>query len=558
MENQRLFVITALLFVLFLIYQAWVQDYGPKPEPAPQRQTATESSEAPGEDVPGVPGVPAAEPAAQPAPETAPAPKGEIVRITTDVISARINTAGGNLQLLALLKYPKALDNNGAPVELLKTENGELLFVQSGMRAANGLPAPGNDAPYTAARNDYRLAEGADELRVVLEWQGDGLRVEKIYTFRRDEYQVDLDYRVTNQRSDTWRGDAYLQLQHRYVPRETSMFDPSSFVYDGPAFHNGEKYQKVDFEELRDLNAGAFAQPVQGGWGAVLSQQYFLAAVIPPQDGLQQFYARTLPDNRYLLGFVLPTQAIAPGATGEFHGRMFLGPKLQDRLAEVAPGLERAVDYGMLTIIAEPLFWLLEKIHRLLGNWGWSIIILTVMIKLAFYKLSETSGRSMAKMRKIAPRLQTLKERYKDDRQRLNMAMMELYKQEKINPAAGCLPILVQLPVFIALYWVLLYSVELRQAPWILWIRDLSAADPYYVLPVLMGLAMFAQQKLNPPPPDPVQAKIFMFMPLVMVGFSAFFPSGLVLYWFVNTLLSAAQQWQINRVIENVEKKYKR
>lgn len=205
MENQRLFVITALLFVLFLIYQAWVQDYGPKPEPAPQRQTATESSEAPGEDVPGVPGVPAAEPAAQPAPETAPAPKGEIVRITTDVISARINTAGGNLQLLALLKYPKALDNNGAPVELLKTENGELLFVQSGMRAANGLPAPGNDAPYTAARNDYRLAEGADELRVVLEWQGDGLRVEKIYTFRRDEYQVDLDYRVTNQRSEIGR-----------------------------------------------------------------------------------------------------------------------------------------------------------------------------------------------------------------------------------------------------------------------------------------------------------------------------------------------------------------
>src|SRR5690606_16972916 len=276
-------------------------------------------------------------------------------------------------------------------------------------------------------------------------------------------------------------------------------FKPSSYSYGGPAFFNGEKYRKLDTEDLREAS---LSETARGGWGAML-QHYFLSAVIAPQDQDNRFYAASVGRDTYRVGFVQPAITVAPGAEGVFENRLFIGPKLQDQLAEAAPKLELAVDYGMLTIIAEPLFWLLDKIHTLVGNWGWAIILLTVLIKLVFYKLSETSGKSMAKMRRMQPKMQALKERYGDDREKLNRAMMELYQKEKINPFAGCLPILIQMPVFIALYWVLLESVELRQAEWILWVNDLSSPDRFYILPVLMGLAMWAQQKLNPQPTDP-------------------------------------------------------
>jgi YidC/Oxa1 family membrane protein insertase len=285
-----------------------------------------------------------------------------------------------------------------------------------------------------------------------------------------------------------------------------------------------------------------------GGWLASI-QHHFLAAAVPPADS-PATYTATYRDGIYTLTAVGEVTPVAPGATEVFETTLFVGPKLQEQLAATADGLKLTVDYGFLTVISQPLFWVQEKLHGLTGNWGWAIILLTVLIKLVFYKLSETSGKSMAKMRKLQPRLKALQERYADDRQALSQAMMEMYKREKVNPASGCLPILVQMPVFLALYWVLLESVEMRQAPFMLWIDDLSSRDPYFILPLLMGITMFLQQRLNPAPPDPVQAKVMMALPVVFTVFFAFFPAGLVLYWFVNNLLSIAQQWRINKVVE--------
>ena len=288
---------------------------------------------------------------------------------------------------------------------------------------------------------------------------------------------------------------------------------------------------------------------VSDGWVAML-QHYFLGALIPERGSVEHFYTKTLSNARYVIGMIAPQRTIAAGESGVFGTRLYVGPKLQEEMKQVAPGLELTVDYGLLTVLAQPLFWLLKTIHKFIGNWGWSIVLVTLLIKLAFYKLSETSYKSMANMRKLAPRLQSLKERFGDDRQKLNQAMMEMYKKEKINPLGGCLPIAVQIPVFIALYWMLLESVELRQAPFMLWIQDMSSPDPFYILPLLMGVTMLIQQKLNPAPLDPIQAKVMMALPVVFTVFFAFFPSGLVLYWVVNNTLSIAQQWVITRRIE--------
>jgi YidC/Oxa1 family membrane protein insertase len=314
-----------------------------------------------------------------------------------------------------------------------------------------------------------------------------------------------------------------------------------------------DKYTKESFDDMRDAR---LQREVSDGWIAMI-QHYFLSAWIPPSGTVETFYTNVLDNSRYIIGKYSSPVTIASGASHSFENRLFVGPKLQETLTEVAPGLELAVDYGWLTVIAQPIFWLLNKIHSIVGNWGWAIIILTILIKLAFYKLSETSYKSMANMRKMTPRMQALKDRYGDDKQRLNQAMMELYKKEKINPLGGCLPILVQIPVFIALYWVLLESVEMRHAPFALWLNNLSAPDPYFVLPLIMGVSMFVQQKLNPPPPDPIQAKVMMSLPFVFTVFFAFFPSGLVLYWVVNNLLSIAQQWYITQKIEKAAAKAK-
>jgi YidC/Oxa1 family membrane protein insertase len=333
----------------------------------------------------------------------------------------------------------------------------------------------------------------------------------------------------------------------RGIPGEGGVGSQFLYTYTGGAIYTPEeKYEKISFE---DMESSKLSMEVKGGWVGML-QHYFLGAWVPPAEETDHFYSNVLPGQRYVLGAYTPSISLAAGGSHIFSSGFVAGPKLQDELEAIAPGLDLTVDYGWLTVLAKPIFWLLKSIQGVVLNWGWSIILLTLIIKLVFFKLSETSYKSMANMRKMTPRIQALKDRYGDDKQRLNQAMMEMYKKEKINPLGGCLPILVQIPVFIALYWVLLESVELRQAPWILWLQDLSIKDPYYVLPIIMGISMFIQQKLNPAPPDPMQAKIMMSLPFVFTIFFAFFPSGLVLYWVTNNILSIAQQWYITRQIE--------
>ncbi|MEJ2693481.1 MAG: membrane protein insertase YidC, partial [Candidatus Thiodiazotropha sp.] len=345
----------------------------------------------------------------------------------------------------------------------------------------------------------------------------------------------------------SWSVRDYGQLQRTKPEDNSSGF--TTYTYTGGVIYNpSDKYDKVKFDDIEEKTLSVDSDH---GWLAMI-QHYFLSAWIPPKDQIEHYYSSALPGGKYVLGSYSPMVTVAPGQQQSLSRQLFVGPKLQDRLESIAQGLELTVDYGWLTVIAKPIFWLLETIHDLLGNWGWSIIVLTLIIKAAFYKLSETSYKSMANMRKLTPRLQALRDRYGDDKQRLNQAMMEMYKKEKINPLGGCLPILVQIPVFIALYWVLLETVEMRQAPWILWIQSLSDKDPYFILPLVMGVSMFVQQKLNPAPPDPMQAKIMMMLPFVFTVFFAFFPAGLVLYWVVNNLVSILQQWYITRKIEKL------
>jgi YidC/Oxa1 family membrane protein insertase len=467
------------------------------------------------------------------------------MRVRTDVLDLAIDQHGGNIVDARLPTYPVHKDQPDVPVELLSPVPERYFAFQGGLRAAGGQPEANHLATFTAAATDFELAPGASELRVPLRWEsGTGVVVTKTYVFRPGKFQIDLEYSVQNDSAQPYQAAEYLQLQRLFTPHKQSMFNVDSYSFNGPVAYDGEKYEKIKVE---DLSTTPFSQSVAQGWFAAI-QHHFLAAAVPPGTETWQYEGRFV-DGRFLLSAIGPLQAIPPGASATFTSRLFIGPKLQKQLAATAPGLERAVDYGRLTILAQPMFWLLDKVHGVVGNWGLTIILVTFLIKLVFYKLSETSGRSMAGMRKLQPRMKALQERYKDDRQALSTALMELYKKEKLNPAAGCLPMLVQIPFFISFYWVLLESVEMRQAPFVLWITDLSSRDPFFILPLLMGAAMFLQQKLNPPPPDPVQAKMMQIMPVVFTGFFAFFPAGLVLYWLTNSVLSIAQQWRINKVL---------
>ena len=417
---------------------------------------------------------------------------------------------------------------------------------QTGVRSATpGIAEPNHRARFISDANEYRLAEGFDELVVELSWADGQLGAIKRYIFRRGSYTIEQEIEVFNRSDQLWLAAPYQQIMRRNVTRKRSMFDVDTFSFLGPVLYNGEKYEKLDYEDLEEEPISA---SYVNGWVANI-QHHFLTAAIPAPDIPYTYTGQVRNGNTYMSA-VGPVSQVAAGASHTFEQKLFIGPKLQQQLRETSPELDLTVDYGPLTILSQPLFWLLDKTHSYVGNWGWAIIFTTLMIKLLFYKLTQASGRSMAKMRKLQPRMKNLQERYKDDREALSKAMMELYKREKVNPVAGCLPMLIQIPVFLAYYWVLLESVEMRQAPFMLWITDLSSRDPFFVLPILMGISMFGQFKLNPAPPDPVQAKIFMFMPLVMTGMMAFFPAGLVLYWFTNTLLSIAQQWRINKVIE--------
>jgi YidC/Oxa1 family membrane protein insertase len=552
MDNIRLVLWLALAAMLWFSYAAWQRDYGTRPAPPAANETPQRSAPQTEETPPPVVGVPASTgPESAGGTPAAPAAKGPVtapvvpIHVRTDVLDVLIDKHGGNLVRVDLPRYPVHKDQPNVPVRLLDYEPDDRWVIQSGLTAAGGGAAPDHLAHFTSEQDSYELAAGQQDLVVTLDWKGPGgVTAQKVYTFHRGEYRVDLDLVLQNSTQKAWQGAGYAQMVRLNPPSKRHFADIESYSFRGPVLYDGERYKKLPVE---DLVGEPVKQKVTEGWFAGI-QHHFLAAAIPPADEPTTFEADA-HDSTYVLKAVGPAEDVPPGGELDYRLRLFVGPKLQNQLKATAKGLELTVDYGVLTVLAQPLFWALSKVHALVHNWGWSIILVTMMIKLAFYKLTATSGRSMAKMRKIAPRMKNLQERYKDDRQGLSQAMMELYKKEKVNPAAGCLPILIQMPFFFAFYWVLIESVEMRQAPFMLWINDLSVRDPYFVLPLLMGAAMFLQSRINPAPPDPIQARVMQIMPLAFTVFFAFFPAGLVLYWLTNTSLSILQQWRINKLV---------
>ena len=580
MTNPRNLLLIALLFLGYLMWLQWNRDYGPPPADAVATTTTAASSTAPpasagtdatvpnaavpaatapaaeptsGADIPAATADGAGSPTPPPAKETAPASPRVVV--TTDVLRVEIDTLGGNVVVAELLDYPVTLEDKTRKVRLLADDAEHFFAAQSGLVGVPGTPAPNHQTSFTAERTSYSLGD-AERVEVPLTWTDpSGVSVRKVFVFTRGSYVVEQRQEISNHGVAAWAGNAYRQLQ-RVPPiidahgiKGYANTERYSFV--GAAWYSPEdKFQKLKFEDFADepLNA-TFA----GGWAAML-QHYFFAAWIPDAAETDTYTTASVTADgakRYLVRALSAPITVAPGQTQTTSARLYVGPKLQNQLGDIAPGLGLTIDYGMFTIIAQPLHWVLSQFHKLTGNWGFAIILLVLLIKACFFKLSEAQFRSMARMRKLQPRITALKERFGDDRQKMNQAMLELYKKEKVNPFGGCLPMLVQIPVFFALYWVLLESVELRQAPFIGWIQNLTAPDPYYVLPVLNAAAMLATQYLTPTAGmDPMQAKMMKIMPVAFSIMFAFFPAGLVLYWTVNTGLSLLQQWIITRRIE--------
>jgi len=562
MGNLRPILIMGLLLLAYMMWVEWQKDYGPLPQAAaPAAQLPVHDSDVPaaaapgaGQDAPAadlpVPLTPAAGTQDADA-RQAPEPQRPLIRVRTDVLEVLIDPVGGTLAAASLLEYPIEQKRPDEPVKLLEPAGDGLFIAQSGLLSQ--ADAPNHTTPYRSERSDYTLSPGAAELAVPLDWEsGDGLRVTKTLVFRPGRYDIDVSYRVQNGTGSSWSGSRYEQLQ-RSVPgdKESASFThPERYSFFGIGFYNPQdKFEKIAFDDVADE---PYRVTSREGWLAMI-QHYFFAAWIPPAEEESTYTTQVITGGgwpRYIARSVSPARQVEAGAETTFSSRLYLGPKLQDEIPDIAPGLEYTVNYGIFTVFSKPLFWLLEKIHDVVGNWGWAIVILTILIKAAFFKLTEAQYRSTARMRKLQPRIEQLKERYGDDRQRMSQAMMEMYKKEKVNPLGGCLPILVQIPIFIALYWVLLESVELRQAPFILWIDNLSVRDPYFVLPLLNAAFMFATQRLTPMVGmDPLQQKMMTAMPIVFSIMFAFFPAGLVLYWATNAGLSLAQQYYITRKI---------
>ena len=546
MDTQRLILFFIFSFSLLLLWDAWQKDQRPKPAPVAAASTVPGKAAR----VPDAIAAPARATQAAPAPAAVPAaaaPTGETIQVQTDLLVVDIDTLGATVARVELLKHKQAL---GSSKNLVLLGPEHQYSAQAGLAGESG---PNHRTQWTVQPGNYALAQGMDSLVVRFSGRSlDGLEVDKVFTFKRNSYVVDVALEIRNRGSAPASPYAYYQLTHdgKSVASGTSVaqsFGAQSFT--GYAQYTEErKFQKVDFADLDKGKSDHLAR-AEDGWLAFV-QHYFVAGWLPAEKVTRDYVIEKRPDGIYVARIVLSVPEIAPGASARAAAPLYVGPQEQRRLKAAAPGFDLVVDYGWLTIIAWPLFWLLDKFHALSGNWGVAIILLTVLIKLVFFPLSAASYKSMAKMKLITPRLTKLRETYGNDRARMNQAMMELYKTEKINPLGGCFPILVQIPVFIALYWVLLAAIELRHAPFILWIKDLSALDPYYVLPVLMAITMVLQTRMNPVPPDPVQAKVMKFMPYVFSVFFFFFPAGLVLYWLVNNILSILQQWQIQRMFD--------
>jgi len=549
MDKLRLYVWIALAGAVYYLYITWQGDYPPPPPAVPSAATAPTSSDT-------LPALPSDAPAAPTQTATnapsqshvdAPAPTNpaKMIRVVTDVYDIDISNVGGELVRADLIKYPHS-KKDPSPVRLFDPTLQTYFAARSGLRAAGERSAPTHQASFASDAQEYKLADGQDQLAVKLTWtDGQGISVTKTYTFKRGSYVIDLDYDVQNQSASEWQGASYVQLVRRQPVMETSILRPDTYAHMGPAAFDGKAYHKLSLSDDEDKN---YRGDYTGAWLAAM-QHHFVVAAVPPAANAYNYQLAVDSPHSFTFTYRGPLQAVAAGGDGRFHETLFVGPKITAQLHPVGSKLDLTVDYGLLTIIADPLFWLLSKVHSFVGNWGWAIILVTIIIKGVFYKLTEASGKSMAKMREMAPRLKALQERYKDDREQLGRATMEFYKREKINPLAGCLPMLVQMPVWMAFYWVLLNGAEMRQAPFLGYLTDLSSPDPYFILPIFLGVVNFVQFKLNPQPADPVQAKVMMVMPLLMTAMMVLFPSGLALYWVTNTLLSIAQQWHINRVV---------
>ncbi|MFR0673869.1 membrane protein insertase YidC [Enterobacterales bacterium AW_CKDN230030176-1A_HGKHYDSX7] len=551
MDIKRTILIVALAIVAYVLVLKWNQDYGQAALPtqtASSNVAPTLPDTVPVDNNGASADVPSTGNAASTA-ELAPvAASKDLVRVKTDVLDLAIDPVGGDIVQLRLPQFPRRQDHPDIPFQLFDNGGERTYLAQSGLTGTDGPDARASGRPlYAVDKRSYQLADGQEQLVVDLTFSDKGVNYTKRFTFKRGEYDLTVTYLIDNQSAQAWTGNLFAQLK-----RDASS-DPSSSTATGTATYLGaalwtssEPYKKVS---MKDIDKGSLKETVAGGWVAWL-QHYFVTAWIPAKSDNNIVQTRKDSQGNYIIGYTGPALSAAPGAQVQTSTTLYAGPKSQAKLKELSPGLELTVDYGFLWFIAQPIFWLLQHIHSLLGNWGWSIIVLTMLIKGLFFPLSAASYRSMARMRAVAPRVQALKEQHGDDRQKMSQAMMELYKKEKINPLGGCLPILVQMPVFLALYWVLLESVEMRQAPWILWITDLSIKDPFFILPIIMGATMFVQQRLNPTPPDPMQAKVMKMMPIVFTFFFLWFPAGLVLYWVVNNCLSITQQWFITRRIE--------
>ncbi len=528
MDTRRLILFVIFSFSIMLLWDAWQQQHVLPP--------ITNAQTAPGQ------------PTEKPLESSFKLTNGQRIQITTDMYKVGIDTMGGDVRELSLLAH-RADDNSGPYILMSDRLKDKLYVAQTGLKG-DGLPT--HHTLFTSAQSNFVMEDGQDQLEVRLSApEVNGVQVDKVFVFHRGQYVIDVRYDIKNNSAQTLQPSVYFQIIHDDQSNQGSKMMPT--FTGGAYFTDADKYNKVKFDDMakKDLSLNA-----KDGWIGLV-QHYFVSAWVPQSTSARKFYSSKLSEHDYSLGTILTVGDIAAGATGHFTSKLYSGPQTQQTLEATAPGLEFVVDYGVLTVIAKPLMWLLTHIYELVHNWGIAIILLTVLIKAAFFKLSASGYKNMAHLREIAPRLQALKDKFGDDKQKLQQAMMELYRTEKINPMGGCLPILVQIPVFISLYWVLLGSVQLRHAPFFGWIQDLSATDPYFILPILMGATMIIQTFLNPPPTDPIQAKVMKIMPVMFSAFFFFFPAGLVLYWLVNNILSIWQQWAINRMIhaESLKKK---
>lgn len=546
METTRFILIIALSLVSMMLWQAWEEDYA-KPAPAISSDSNQQQAKRPEQQTKEIPEefvqAHAVEQTTPVIMSSTPQPEGKRIIVKTDLFYLEIDSRGGGIQKAELRQYPKQA---GEPENafVLMDNTAELVYISQGGLLSKQ-PAPTHEDIYMVSDDSYTMREDQDTLLLPMTWSaGNGIEVKKVFEFTRDSYLIKVRYEIENQSGKSWRGRSYQQIKRSAPGGGRRLI----YTYTGAVISSPEeRYEKIDFDDMQDQK---LEWDISNGWIAML-QHYFVTALVPVNKQTNyRYYTNALANERYIIGAISPVKVIEAADKGTIEEQIYIGPKVLKDLEKISEGLELTVDYGVLWFIAKPLFMVLDKLHDFTNNWGWSIILVTIILKAVFFPLSAAGYKSMANMRRVQPRMITIKERYKDDKAKLNQAMMQIYKEEKINPLGGCFPILVQIPVFIALYWVLLESVEMRQATFALWLQDLSSPDPYFVLPLVMGITMFIQQKLNPAPMDPVQQKVMSILPIVFTVFFAFFPSGLVLYWVVNNILSIAQQWQITRSLE--------